>query len=77
MPPSSSQPLSILLVASGLPPEHVGGVEQHVGGLARELSARGHQVELVANALVKSGHVKVDKAKEILAELQREAATTP
>jgi hydroxymethylglutaryl-CoA reductase len=31
--------------------------------------ARGHWVEQVANALVKDGSVKVDKAKELLAAM--------
>lgn len=45
MPPD---PLKILLVAHGLPPESVGGVEQHVEGLARSLVGMGHDVTLYA-----------------------------
>jgi glycosyltransferase involved in cell wall biosynthesis len=40
--------MRILLVSHGLPPEHVGGVEQHVDGLARALVAAGHDVEIFA-----------------------------
>jgi hydroxymethylglutaryl-CoA reductase len=36
--------------------------------------ARGHWVEKVANALVTAGHVKVEKAQEILAHLMRDEA---
>jgi len=39
-----SDSLKILLVAHGLPPESVGGVEQHVEGLARALHSLGHEV---------------------------------
>lgn len=38
--------MRILLVSHGLPPESVGGVEQHVAGLARELAARGQRVHV-------------------------------
>ncbi len=38
--------MRILLVSHGLPPESVGGVEQHVEGLARALCARGHEVAI-------------------------------
>lgn len=34
--------LRVLLLAHGFPPESVGGVEQHVDGLARALAADGH-----------------------------------
>lgn len=40
--------LNILLIAHGFPPESVGGVEQHVDGLARALVAAGHRVEIYA-----------------------------
>jgi glycosyltransferase involved in cell wall biosynthesis len=39
-------PLRILLVAHGVPPTSVGGVEQHVAGLARALLAAGHHVHV-------------------------------
>ncbi len=42
----SSQRLRILLVSHGCPPESVGGVEQHVDGLARALIAAGHEVQV-------------------------------
>lgn len=40
--------MRILLVSHGLPPDSVGGVEQHVGGLADALVASGHDVEVFA-----------------------------
>lgn len=43
-----SKQLNILLVAHGLPPESVGGVEQHVDGLAQALLRAGHRVEVYA-----------------------------
>jgi glycosyltransferase involved in cell wall biosynthesis len=42
--------LRVLLVSHGLPPESVGGVEQHVEGLARALAARGHAVRVLAKS---------------------------
>ncbi|MCC6670255.1 MAG: glycosyltransferase [Planctomycetes bacterium] len=42
--------LAILLVANGYPPESVGGVEQHVQGLARCLAERGHRVQVYARS---------------------------
>lgn len=42
--------MRILLLSHGLPPESLGGVEQHVDGLARALVAAGHQVHVVARA---------------------------
>lgn len=43
---SSGSDLNILLVSHGLPPESVGGVEQHVEGLATQLVASGHRVHV-------------------------------
>ena len=40
--------MRILLVSHGLPPESVGGVEQHVSGLAQALVTAGHQVHIFA-----------------------------
>lgn len=40
--------MRILLVCHGLPPESLGGVEQHVDGLARALCAAGHDVHVFA-----------------------------
>ena len=41
-------PMRILLITHGLPPDSVGGVEQHVSGLAQALAAADHQVEIYA-----------------------------
>ncbi|MGK0521848.1 MAG: glycosyltransferase involved in cell wall biosynthesis, partial [Planctomycetota bacterium] len=40
--------MRILLVSHGLPPDSVGGVEQHVSGLAGALVTAGHDVEIFA-----------------------------
>jgi glycosyltransferase involved in cell wall biosynthesis len=40
--------MRILLVCHGLPPDSVGGVEQHVSGLSAALVAKGHEVEVFA-----------------------------
>lgn len=40
--------MRILLVSHGLPPDSVGGVEQHVSGLATALVQAGHEVEIFA-----------------------------
>lgn len=42
--------LRVLLITHGLPPESVGGVEQHVDGLARALVAAGHDVHVYAKS---------------------------
>jgi len=42
--------MRILLVSHGLPPDSVGGVEQHTSGLAAALAAKGHDVEVFARA---------------------------
>jgi glycosyltransferase involved in cell wall biosynthesis len=42
--------MRILLVTHGLPPDSVGGVEQHVSGLATALVDLGHQVDIFARA---------------------------
>lgn len=42
--------MRILLVSHGLPPDSVGGVEQHVSGLARALVESGHDVTILARA---------------------------
>ena len=42
--------MRILLVSHGLPPDSVGGVEQHVSGLAEALVAQGHEVDIFARA---------------------------
>ena len=44
----ATTPMRILLITHGLPPDSVGGVEQHVDGLAQALTAAGHQVEIYA-----------------------------
>jgi glycosyltransferase involved in cell wall biosynthesis len=38
--------MRILLLCHGLPPDSVGGVEQHVDGLAAALAAAGHEVDV-------------------------------
>jgi glycosyltransferase involved in cell wall biosynthesis len=40
--------MRVLLITHGLPPESVGGVEQHVDGLARALGRAGHDVHVYA-----------------------------
>ena len=40
--------MRILLLCHGHPPDSVGGVEQHVAGLAQALAAAGHQVHVLA-----------------------------
>lgn len=42
--------MRILLLSHGLPPDSVGGVEQHVGGLAEALVHQGHEVTILARA---------------------------
>jgi glycosyltransferase involved in cell wall biosynthesis len=42
--------MRILQLCHGLPPESVGGVEQHVDGLARALAAQGHDVHVFARS---------------------------
>lgn len=51
--------LRILLVCHGLAPESVGGVEQHVDGLARALVAAGHKVHV----LCKTGRAGPDQGQ--------------
>jgi len=53
--------MRILLVTHGLPPDSVGGVEQHVSGLAGALVDAGHQVDIFARANLPEhaeGHVE-------------------
>jgi glycosyltransferase involved in cell wall biosynthesis len=42
--------MRVLLLCHGLPPDSVGGVEQHVSGLAEALAADGHAVHVFARA---------------------------
>ncbi len=42
--------MRVLLLCHGLPPDSVGGVEQHVSGLAVALVAAGHEVHVFARA---------------------------
>jgi hydroxymethylglutaryl-CoA reductase len=51
-----------------------GHMALHARCVAVTAGARGDWVEKVANLLVKGGHVKVEKAKEILASLPAEEA---
>nr|MCU0701491.1 3-hydroxy-3-methylglutaryl-CoA reductase [Myxococcaceae bacterium] len=52
-----------------------GHMAMHARCVAVTAGARGHWIEQVTNALVTTGQVKVEKAKEILANLMRDAAT--
>lgn len=56
-----------------------GHMALHARSVAVTAGARGHWVEMVANALVQAGHVKVEKAREILAVLMNDspAAVAP
>jgi len=54
-----------------------GHMAMHARCVAVTAGARGPWIEQVANGLVKAGQVKVEKAKEILAILMREAAAEP
>ncbi|MBZ4419043.1 hydroxymethylglutaryl-CoA reductase, degradative [Myxococcus sp. RHSTA-1-4] len=51
-----------------------GHMALHARCVAVTAGARGHWVEKIANLLVKAGHVKVEKAREILASLPAEDA---
>jgi len=51
-----------------------GHMAMHARCVAVTAGARGPWIEQVANGLVKAGQVKVEKAKEILAVLMRDAA---
>lgn len=65
--------LRILLVTHGLPPESVGGVEQHVDGLARALVAAGHDVHVYA----KTGRSGLAQGTTIQDAVQGEVAPAP
>ena len=47
----------------------------HARCVAVTAGARGDWVEKIADLMVKAGHVKVEKAKEIIAALSEEVAT--
>ena len=51
--------MHILQLAHGIPPESVGGVEQHVDGLSRALALCGHQVHIYARTTA-HGHAQGD-----------------
>jgi hydroxymethylglutaryl-CoA reductase len=51
-----------------------GHMALHARSVAVTAGARGHWVEKIANLLVKAGHVKVEKARELLASLPPEDA---
>lgn len=51
-----------------------GHMAMHARCVAVTAGARGHWVEKIANLLVKAGHVKVEKARELLASLPAEDA---
>ena len=81
---SSARELSMVMASVGLSQNFAavralgsvgiqkGHMALHARCVAVTAGARGHWVEKVANALVTGGHVKVDKAQEILAHLMRE-----
>jgi hydroxymethylglutaryl-CoA reductase len=78
---SSARELSMVMAAVGLAQNFAavralgsvgiqrGHMALHARCVAVTAGARGHWVEQVANALVKDGSVKVDKAKELLAAM--------
>ena len=81
---SSARELSMVMASVGLAQNFAAvralgsvGIQQghmalHARCVAVTAGARGHWVEKVANALVTAGHVKVDKAQEILALMMRD-----
>lgn len=78
---SSARELSMVMAAVGLAQNFAavralgsvgiqrGHMALHARCVAVTAGARGHWVEQVANALVKAGQVKVEKAREVLAQL--------
>lgn len=82
---SSARELAMVMAAVGLSQNFAavralgsvgiqkGHMALHARCVAVTAGARGHWVEMVANALVKGGQVKVEAAKEILARLMSEA----
>lgn len=78
---SSARELSMVMAAVGLAQNFAavralgsvgiqrGHMALHARCVAVTAGARGHWVERVANALVKDGSVKVDKARQLLAEM--------
>ncbi len=85
---SSARELSMVMAAVGLAQNFAavralgsvgiqkGHMALHARCVAVTAGARGHWVEKVADALVTAGHVKVDKAREILASMMRDEPTT-
>lgn len=81
---SSARELSMVMAAVGLSQNFAavralgsvgiqkGHMALHARCVAVTAGARGHWVEQVANALVKAGQVKVEKAKEILAAMMKD-----
>ncbi len=81
---SSARELSMVMAAVGLAQNFAavralgsvgiqkGHMALHARCVAVTAGAKGAWVEKVANLLIKAGHVKVEKAKEILAGLERE-----
>ncbi|MFT3708946.1 MAG: hydroxymethylglutaryl-CoA reductase, degradative [Archangium sp.] len=86
---SSARELSMVMAAVGLAQNFAavralgsvgiqrGHMALHARCVAVTAGARGHWVERVADALVKAGQVKVDKAKEVLAQLMAAQAAEP
>jgi len=54
-----------------------GHMALHARCVAVTAGARGDKVEKIANLLVKAGHVKVEKAREILARMVADEAEAP
>ncbi len=85
---SSARELSMVMASVGLAQNFAavralgsvgiqkGHMALHARCVAVTAGARGHWVEKVANALVTAGHVKVEKAQEILAHMMREEPNT-
>jgi hydroxymethylglutaryl-CoA reductase len=83
---SSARELSMVMASVGLAQNFAavralgsvgiqkGHMALHARCVAVTAGARGHWVEKVANALVTAGHVKVEKAQEVLAHLMRDEA---
>lgn len=84
---SSARELSMVMASVGLAQNFAavralgsvgiqkGHMALHARCVAVTAGARGHWVEMVANALVQAGHVKVEKAREILASLMSQVPT--
>ncbi len=59
--PATLPVMRILLLSWEYPPRVVGGLGRHVGALARDLAAQGHEVHVVTRAHSDSGVVEVEQ----------------